>query len=243
MKLLKQSTTVTIKIGPFLDASDGVSEETALTPGIEVSKDGGAFAARNSATAVAHDAEGWYDVELDGTDTGTLGPLVVKAHDSATHLPVYERFMVVPAHVYDGLVPGTDFLQVDAQQVGGAAPDGATDIADQVWEEALADHSGTSGSVAEEIASHALSTEISALNDISAADVLAETLSELSQGQPSATPSLADAIMLLYMAMRNEETQTSSEYAVKDDSGTVVAKASVSDDGSEVTKGKMVSGP
>lgn len=121
MRYLKQSTIVTVQVGPFLDATDGVTEETALTPGIEVSKAGAAFAARNSATAVAHDAEGWYRVELDATDTGTLGPLIVKAHDSATHLPVWHEFLVVPAHVYDGLVAGTDNLQVDTVQIGGTA--------------------------------------------------------------------------------------------------------------------------
>lgn len=105
---LKQSTTVTIKLGPFLDPSDGVTEETALTPAVEVAKNGGAFAARNSATAVAHDAEGFYDVELDATDTGTLGVLVVKAHDAANHLPVWQTYLVLPAAVYDTLVAGTD---------------------------------------------------------------------------------------------------------------------------------------
>lgn len=37
---------------------------------------------------------------------------------------------------------------IDADEIGGSAPS-ANDIADAVWEEALADHSGTSGSVAE----------------------------------------------------------------------------------------------
>lgn len=118
-QLLKQSTTVTVKVGPYLDASDAVTEETALTPGIELSKNGGTFAARNSATSVSHDAEGWYDVELDGTDTGTLGRLVLKSHDSATHLPVWHEYTVVPANVHDSLVGDSDKLQVDTTQIGG----------------------------------------------------------------------------------------------------------------------------
>ena len=124
MRYLKQSTTVTIQMGPFLDKTDGVTEETALTPGIEVSKAGAAFAARNSATAVSHDAEGWYRVELNATDTGTLGPLMVKAHDNATHLPVWHEFMVVPANYYDSIVAGSDKLQVDITQIDGAATNG-----------------------------------------------------------------------------------------------------------------------
>lgn len=126
---LKQSTTITVKMGPFLDKTDGVTEETGLTPGVEVSKNGGAFAARNSATAVSHDAEGWYGVELNATDTGTLGRLQVKAQDAANHLPVWHEFMVVPANAYDSLVGGTDTLQADVTQLGGVTQS-ATDLKD-----------------------------------------------------------------------------------------------------------------
>jgi len=111
---LKQSTTVTIRLGPALDKGDGVTEETALTPTVEVSKNHGAFAARNSATAITHDSNGWYAVELNTTDTGTLGPMIAKFDDAATHLPVWREFMVVPASVYDALVGGTEWLPVDA---------------------------------------------------------------------------------------------------------------------------------
>ena len=47
MKILKQSTAVTVKLGPFLDASDGVTAETALTisqSDVILSKNFGAFA-------------------------------------------------------------------------------------------------------------------------------------------------------------------------------------------------------
>lgn len=116
MAWLKQSTAVTIRLGPALDKTDGVTEETALSPTVEVSKNHGAFAARNSVTAITHDSNGWYAVELNATDTGTLGPLIAKFDDAATHLPVWREFMVVPANVYDGLVGATDVLQVDVSQ-------------------------------------------------------------------------------------------------------------------------------
>lgn len=118
MQLLKQNTSVTIRLGPFLDSVDGVTEETGLgAMGVEISKNHGAFAARNSATATAHDAEGWYSCELNATDTNTLGPLTVKAHAAATHLPVWREFIVVPANVYDSLVGGSDELHVDIAKV------------------------------------------------------------------------------------------------------------------------------
>jgi len=119
--LLKQSTTVTIRLGPALDKTDGVTEETGLSPTVEVSKGNGAFGARNSATAITHDANGWYAVELNGTDTNTLGPLIAKFDDAATHLPVWREFLVVPANVYDSLVGGTDTLNADVTQWNGTA--------------------------------------------------------------------------------------------------------------------------
>lgn len=107
MQLLKQSTTVTIQMGPALDKTDGVTEETALSPTVEISKNNAVYAARNSATAIAHDANGWYRVELNTTDTNTLGRLIAKFDDAATHLPVWHEFTIVPADVYDSLVSGT----------------------------------------------------------------------------------------------------------------------------------------
>ena len=114
-QMLKQSTTVTIRLGPFLDKTDGVTEKTAITPVVEVSKNHAAFGARNSATAITHDSNGWYAVELNATDTATLGPLVVKADDAATYLPVWREFTVVEANVYDSLVGGSDKLKVRDQ--------------------------------------------------------------------------------------------------------------------------------
>lgn len=118
---LKQSTAVTIRLGPALDKTDGVTEETGLSPTVEVSKAHAAFAARNSASAISHDSNGWYAVPLDTTDTGTVGPLIVKFDSAADHLPVWREFLVVPANVYDSVVGGTDNLQVDTVQWLGTA--------------------------------------------------------------------------------------------------------------------------
>lgn len=151
---LKQSTTVTLKVGPFLDKTDGVTEETAITPVVEVAKNGGAFGARSSATAIAHDAEGWFDVELNTTDTNTLGRLVIKAHDNATHLPVWHEFLVVPANVWDSLIGGGDTLDVTVTT--------------------NSDKTGYSIS--------GTKTTLDALNDIAASDVLAQALVALEDG-------------------------------------------------------------
>ena len=118
---LKQSTTINVKLGPALDRTDGVTEETALSPTVELSKAGGTFAARNSATAIAHDSNGWYTVELNATDTNTVGPLIAKFDDSATHLPVWHVYTVLAANVYDSIVGITDILDVSVTQWLGTA--------------------------------------------------------------------------------------------------------------------------
>lgn len=117
---LKQNTAVTIRLGPHLDKTDGVTEEVGLaaTLSVQVSKNHGAFANRNSGTAITHDQNGWYGVELNATDTNTLGPVTVKTDDAATYLPVWREFMVVPANVYEAMVDGSDKLQVDVAQWG-----------------------------------------------------------------------------------------------------------------------------
>lgn len=156
--LLKQSTTVTIRLGPFLDITDGVTEEVGLgSMGIEVSKNHAAFGARNSATATAHDAEGWYSCELDTTDTGTLGPLIVKAHAPATHLPVWREFLVVPANVYDSLVAGSDALQVHANEITNGLITAAAIATGAIDADALAADAGTE--LADAILARALAAE------------------------------------------------------------------------------------
>ena len=122
MKILKQSTAVTVKLGPFLDASDGVTAETSLTisqSDVLLSKNFGAFAQKGDTSSATHDAGGWYGVPLSTTDTGTLGPLQIHVNESGA-LPVWDQYMVVAANVYDSIVAGSDYLQVDSYQIAGS---------------------------------------------------------------------------------------------------------------------------
>jgi hypothetical protein len=68
------------------------------------------------------------------------------------------------------------------------------------------------------------------------------TLAELAQGIPPTTPTLSEAIMLLYMKLRNQSLTTASELGIYNDAGTKITKAALSDDGSTFTKGKLASG-
>ena len=129
---LKQSTAVTVKFGPFLDKTDGVTEETGLTiaqADIRLTKNGGNIAQSNNVAGATHDELGYYDVPLDATDTNTLGTLRIAVHDNATHLPVWQDFMVVPANIYDAMIAGSDKLQVDIAELGGVVQS-LTDLKD-----------------------------------------------------------------------------------------------------------------
>ncbi len=113
---LKQSTAVDIALGPFVDSTDGFTAETALTlsqADIRLKKNAGAWAQVNDATSATHEENGWYEKELDATDTNTLGILIVAVNETGA-LPVWREFMVVPANVYDSLVSAVDWLDVCA---------------------------------------------------------------------------------------------------------------------------------
>lgn len=69
------------------------------------------------------------------------------------------------------------------------------------------------------------------------------SLTELAQAQPSATPSPAAAIMLLYMSLRNNLTSSASTKSIFNNAGTVIAKKALSDDATTYTEAKMVTGP
>ena len=105
MLFLKQSTaSQAVVIGPFVDDTDGKTAETGLTianTDIHLSKNGGTFADKNSGGAT-HDANGWYAITLDATDTATVGRLQIEVSASGA-LPVFAEFQVVEESIYDAL--------------------------------------------------------------------------------------------------------------------------------------------
>ena len=118
MNLLKQSTAATVKLGAFVDDTDGKTAKTGLTisqADIRLSKNGGDFAQTNNSAGATHDEFGYYDIPLDTTDTGTLGRLRVAVSESGA-LPVWQDFLVVTANVYDTLC-STDNLDVNVATI------------------------------------------------------------------------------------------------------------------------------
>lgn len=174
---LKQSTAVAVKIGPFVDSTDGVTAETGLTisqADIRLSKNGGNIAQSNNAAGATHDELGYYDVPLDTTDTNTLGTLKVLISESGA-LPVWQDFMVVPANVWDSLF-GADKLQVHADEI----------TAGLITATALADNAITAAKIA---------TDAIGASEL-AADAVAEIQSGLATAAALATvDSIVDAIL------------------------------------------------
>jgi hypothetical protein len=100
---LAQSTTATIKLGPFVDSTDGVTAETALTisqADVRLSKNGGDIAQKNESTAAAHDELGYYDVPINATDTNTLGRLQIMVSESGA-LPVWMNCNVLTLYAWE----------------------------------------------------------------------------------------------------------------------------------------------
>ena len=56
---------------------------------------------------------------------------------------------------------------------------------------------------------------------------------------PGPTPSLFQALMLLYMSLRNSHTASSSQEAITNDAGSSITTAALSDNGTTYTKGKF----
>ncbi len=88
----------------------------------------------------------------------------------------------------------------------------------------------------------AVDTEVAAIK--AKTDLLpGATMAELAQGIPPATPSLEQAIMALYMALRNKLDVTATTKSVTNDAGTVIFKKALSDDGTTYSEAEAVSGP
>lgn len=105
MLYLRQSTaSQSVLIGPFVDSTDGTTAETALSianTDIKLSKNGGTMASKNSGGGT-HDANGWYAITLDATDTATVGRLQVSCKVAGA-LVVFSEFQVMEEATFDKL--------------------------------------------------------------------------------------------------------------------------------------------
>lgn len=114
MALLAIDTSAIIALGPFVLSTDAVtasSSQTDMT--VTVSKNGAAYVDSTTANITAStNNNGMYLVELTAGDVDTEGRLDIMVANS-THLPVFDRYSVVPSNVHKSLILGTSELRVD----------------------------------------------------------------------------------------------------------------------------------
>lgn len=126
---LRQSTAQSINFGPFSDSADGVTPQTGLTitqSDILISKSGGALTQKNAAGNAVHDADGFYRVTLDATDTDTTGILKLESLIAGV-APVWETYFVCPGVIYDSLFGGATNA-FDLNGLVGISPTGVIDL-------------------------------------------------------------------------------------------------------------------
>lgn len=128
MHFLKADTQVVVRVGPAMAIADGVTPVTtlALTTADQAELLGPAGAATASISANTFAAitgvDGWYDLTLTAAQLAAEGMHTVVVQDASLNTPIFKDFMVVSANVFDSLfaAAGTDYLEVDTQQINGA---------------------------------------------------------------------------------------------------------------------------
>lgn len=142
MRYLRTNTATIVTVGPFVDKTDGVTLETALTitnerislvvdandgsaPTLVLDNVTGATSGTaNDLNYITNCDAGLMQLELAAANVNYLGRAFLTITDAANHCPVFHEFMILPATVYDSLVVGTDLLQADTVQVNGTAQTG-----------------------------------------------------------------------------------------------------------------------
>jgi hypothetical protein len=133
MHYLRQNTATRVTVGPFIDKTDGVTPEVALTatnekitfmvdtggvPTLVIDANATASGGNNDFVHVTGDDAGYYDLELTAAQTNYVGRARLAITYATDHLPVFHEYFLLPANVYDAWT-GAANLQVDAVKVGG----------------------------------------------------------------------------------------------------------------------------
>lgn len=136
---------------------------------------------------------------------------------------------------------------IGASEIADGAIDAATFAAGAINAAAIADGAidaatFAAGAIdAAAIATDAIDADALAADAVT--EIWGKAIAELAQAAPSATPSVLNALALLYMAARNQVTVTATTKSFTNDAGTVIFKKALSDDGTTYTEAEAVSGP
>ncbi len=136
MRYLRTNTACRVTVGPFLDKTDAITPETALTvtnchltlmvddgnvPTLILDAAATASGGSNDMVHVTNDDAGFYDLELAASNVNYLGRAMLAITDAANHCPVFHEFTILPAVVYDAMILGTDLFDVSVTQIAGSA--------------------------------------------------------------------------------------------------------------------------
>jgi hypothetical protein len=106
MNYLKQSTGVSVVIGPFANYTSGVTPVQGITNTSGISL--GLYKSNSAVSAslggnnwLEIPTNGYYQLGLTSTDTGVTGQLKVFAQDNDSFVPVWETFQVITGDAYD----------------------------------------------------------------------------------------------------------------------------------------------
>ena len=255
---LRQSTAgQEIPLGYFLDSTDGNTAEDSLTisnTDIKIWKTGATTLSNKNSGGATHIDGGVYYAVLNATDTDTLGPLVIFVHESGS-LAVRLECLVLPTNVYDSLVLGSDYLDIETAAMAAGVITASAIATAAIDADAIA----TNAIGATEIAAGAIAADAFAAGAIDdaaiAADVYAQInaelvdvfdtdiLSEPSQGAPPATPTRDQILKYLFYVLRNKgDSIEGIKRFYANDGSTVLWSKATSDDDITYEEDKGISG-
>ncbi len=111
MRFLKTNTATRVTVGPFLDKTDGITPETAITvtgchltlmvdtagvPTLSLDADATASGGNNDMVHVTGDDAGFYDLELTAAQVNYVGRAMLSINNVGVHCPVFHEFMILP---------------------------------------------------------------------------------------------------------------------------------------------------
>ncbi len=134
---LPTNTATILTVGPFFDATNGVTPETTMTVTnitCELYKDSDAGAAptrtaitlaasgsNNDMALITDSASGCYSLELTAAQLNFVGRARLVLIDTDVMCPWWVDIVVEPANVYNSLVAGSTYLKIDLQTALGSA--------------------------------------------------------------------------------------------------------------------------
>jgi hypothetical protein len=133
--MVKQSTNIHKLIGPVINKETGAPITSVTLGDITAARvtQTGATVTRTAITLAGsgnnqftHVGDGYWELDMTATDTGTLGNLAITLRDDDLFHPIHATALVVPANVWDSLVGGTDALDASVIQWLGTAVTAAT---------------------------------------------------------------------------------------------------------------------